>query len=357
MPFEKVVTGRGAFARLPAEVDRLGKRRAFILTGRGPATETDWVERAERLLGGRWAGTELDCSSPASGRGAEAAARAGAAGADLLVSFGEGSAIDAGRRVALDLLRIRREPEPPQIAIPTTLSAGFLAPLNGARKPGGAPPGVPRVVLLDPEVTTATSPRLWSATGIEALDQAVECLWSPRAQPLTDTLAVDAIRRLDRDLRASLEPAALEARLQCQIAAWTSLFGILEVGARLSRPLGRQISAHWDVPHGIASGIALPTVMRFLLPRTRAAQARVAAALGIAAAGQSRGQRAALAADGVEALIRTLGLPRRLSEVGADRAELNEVARAVSLELWRLGSPDAERATEAVLRSLLEEMG
>jgi alcohol dehydrogenase len=363
-PFERVVTGRGAFAELPAEVDRLGKRRAFILTGRALATQTELVERAERMLGDRWAGTDLDSPEPGPQcDGASALDRARLVGADLVVSFGAGGAIDAAAPVARDPARQAPQAALPRIAIPTTLSGGEFAPAAGGTGRSGCPGEVrrnrrcaPEVVLLDPEVTAATPARVWSFTGIGALDQAVECLWSPAAHPVTDTLALDAIRRLDRDLRSSLQPGQLEARLQCQIAAWMSTFGLLDVGVRLSHPLAERIGARWSVPLGIAAGIALPGVMRSLAPRTLDAQARVAGALGIAGGGRSPGQLAALAGDGVEALIGTLDLPQRLREVGADRAELAEVARAACLELTRLGSPDAGSGSESALLGILEEI-
>ncbi len=350
VPFERVVIGRGAFAGLSGQIERLGRRRALILAGSTFEAGSDLVERAERMLGDRWAGTW-----------SEASERPPPAEADLLVSLGSG--IDSAQRAALDLLGDGPGQGLPQIAIPTTLASDEFAPApkgtGRATGPGGVRRRrgrVPEVVLLDPEVTAATPVRVWSFTGIEALAHAVECLWSPDAHPVTDTFALDAVRRLDRDLRASLEPDKLEARLQCQIGAWMAAFGVLDVGERLGSPLARQIGARFGVPLGIACGIVLPPLMRFLAPQTLDAQARVAAALGIAGGGRSPGQLAALAGDSVEALIGTLALPQRLREVDADRAGLGEVARGVARKLGQVGSPDAVLASEDQLLRLLEEM-
>jgi alcohol dehydrogenase len=362
VPFERVVIGRRAFAELPGQVERLGRRRALILAGGALESGSDLLERTERMLGERWAGTWSDVSERGAERGRKGASdRAPLAEADLIVSLGSG--IDSARRAALELLGEGSEQGLPQIAIPTSLASDEFAPApRGAGRAAGPAElrrrraRVPEVVLLDPEVTAATPARVWSFTGIEALGHAVECLWSPGAHPVTDTLALDAVRRLDRDLRASLDPDELEARLQCQIGAWMAAFGLLDVGVRLGSPLARQIGARFGVPLGVACGIALPPLMRFLAPRTLGAQARVAAALGIAGSGRSLGQLAALAGDAVEALIETLALPQRLREVGAERADLGEVARGVARELGRAGSPDAEPTSEARLLQLLEEM-
>jgi alcohol dehydrogenase len=350
LPFERVVIGRGALAELPGQVERLGGRRALILAGSTFEAGSDLVERAQRMLGDRWAGTWSETSE-----------RPPLADAELIVSLGSG--IDSARRAARELLGDGPGQQLPQIAIPTTLAGEEFAPARRgpgqASGPGGVRPRrarVPDVVLLDPEVTAATPVRVWSFTGIEALGHAVECLWSRHAHPVTDSFALDAVRRLDRDLRASLEPDELEARLQCQIGAWMAAFGLLDVGGRLGSPLARQIGARFGVPLGIAYGIALPPLMRFLAPQTLGAQARLADALGIAGGGRSPGQLAALAGDAVEALVGTLALPQRLREVGAERADLGEVARGVARELERAGSPDAERASEAHLLQLLEQM-
>ena len=82
------------------------------------------------------------------------------------------------------------------------------------------------------------------------MDHAIEALWSVNPQPVSDALAMEAIRKLRRYLPASVaRPDDLEARGECQVAAWMSIFGMANVGVRLSHVLGHQIGARWDVPH------------------------------------------------------------------------------------------------------------
>ena len=197
--------------------------------------------------------------------------------ADALVAFGGGSPIDAAKIVALELLADGRpQADMPQIAVSTTLSAGEFTPFAGITDEDTRVKGLrndpricPRTVVLDPEVTLPTPRALWAATGAKALDHAIEAIWSVNPQPVSDVLAVEAIRRLHRHLPASLaEPGNLEARGECQIAAWMSIFGITSVGVRLSHILGHQIGARWDVPHGVTSCITIPHCMRFLAPQT-----------------------------------------------------------------------------------------
>ncbi|MCS6926090.1 MAG: iron-containing alcohol dehydrogenase [Candidatus Binatia bacterium] len=359
---EKVIFGVGAVARVPQELDRLGKERAFILTGKTLATKTDLVRTLETLLEDRWVGTYSGCRQHVPSQTVtEAVARAREAQADVLISFGGGSPIDTAKLVALELLGDRQQEALPQIAISTTLSAGEFTPFAGitdektrVKSVRGDPRIMPKIVVLDPEVTLATPLQLWAATGIKALDHAIEALWSVNPQPVTDVLAMEAIRTLYRFLPLSVqEPHNLEARHQCQIAAWMSIFGLANVGVRLSHIFGHQIGARWDVPHGITSCITLPHCMRFLAPQTLERQVCIAHALGIPTAGRKPEEVAAEAAQTVEAFIASFGVPQRLREVGAKEEELPAVAQAVIEEstLWH-----RQQGAEEALLGLLRQM-
>ena len=360
---DKVIFGPGALERVAAELDRWGRRRALVLTGRSLATRTDLVTRLEQMLGERWAGTHSGIRQHAPSATVEAAAeQARQAGADALVALGGGSPIDAAKLVALELLADgQSQADLPQIAVSTTLSAGEFTPVAGITDEATGVKGLradpricPRTVVLDPQVTLATPPALWAATGIKALDHAIEALWSVHPNPVSDTLAMEAIRRLQRNLPLSLaEPDNLEARGACQVAAWMSIFGMVNCGVRLSHALGHQIGARWGVPHGVTSCITLPHCMRYLAPQTLPQQRLIAEALGVPTDGRSADTVAAAAADAVAAFIRSLDLPTRLRDVGAREDELAVVAAEVARERARWN--DAQGG-EAELLGLLRQM-
>jgi alcohol dehydrogenase class IV len=250
-------------------------------------------------------------------------------------------------------------PPLPQLALPTTLSAGEFTPAAGVTDERTRVKrlvldrrALPRVVVLSPEATVHTPASLWLATGVKALDHALETLWSTRPHPIADALALEGIRKLVRHLAESRDPGALEARDQCQLGAWLSISGALNTGFRLSHPLGHQIGARWDVPHGVTSCIVLPAVMRELAPRTLPAQRRIAEALGVRTEGHEAATVAAEAANRLETFIVSLGVPTRLGQVGAKREEIGEVARAVHAELAhaaRGGEPELDPARLAEL--------
>jgi alcohol dehydrogenase len=359
---EKVIFGAGAVAQVPKEMDRLGKERAFILTGKTLATQTDLVRKLETLLEDRWVGTYSGCRQHVPGQTVtEAVARAREAQADLLISFGGGSPIDTAKIVALELLGDRRQDALPQIAISTTLSAGEFTPFAGitdektrVKSVRADPRIVPKIVVLDPEVTVATPTPLWAATGIKALDHAIEALWSVNPQPVTDVLAAEAIRKLHRFLPLSVqEPHNLEARGECQVAAWMSIFGLANVGVRLSHIFGHQIGARWDVPHGVTSCITIPHCMRFLAPHTLDRQVLIAQAFGIPTERRTPEDVVAEAARTVEAFIASFGVPRRLRDVGAKEEDLPAVAHAVIEEsaMWH-----RQQGAEEALLGLLRQM-
>ncbi|HJY81524.1 MAG TPA: iron-containing alcohol dehydrogenase, partial [Candidatus Binatia bacterium] len=155
---EKVIFGAGAIAQVPKEIDRLGKERVFILTGKTLTTKTDLVRKLETLLEDRWVGTYSGCQQHVPSHTVdEAVARAREAQANLIISFGGGSPIDAAKIVALELLGNQPQDAIPQIAISTTLSAGEFTPFAGftdektrVKSVRADPRIMPKIVVLDP---------------------------------------------------------------------------------------------------------------------------------------------------------------------------------------------------------------
>ncbi len=273
-------------------VEHLGVRRALVLTGRTLATKTDLVARVERALGAAHAGTFAECGQHVPAGTVDACvAQAKDAQADVLVVFGGGSPIDTAKMVVMRLVEAGHA-APHQIVIPTTLSAGEFTYAAGitdettrVKHVHVDPATQPGVILYDPELTQATPTELWLTTGLKALDHAIEGLWWPVCHPFLETLRLGAIADLTAHLARSSDPeCAGVTGSACQHAAWKSIWGLLSaknVGFRLSHPLGHQIGARWDVPHGVTSCIALPGAARFLHQRTRYAQAKIARAMGM----------------------------------------------------------------------------
>jgi alcohol dehydrogenase class IV len=246
----------------------------------------------------------------------------------------------------------------PHIAVPTTLSGAEHTGLAGVTderthvKGAYTAPGLmPRAIVLDPVVTASTPDWLWAASGMRAVDHAVEGLLSARAMPFTDGLGVEALRLLAANLAASAKnPHDLDARTNCLLATWLSIFGLTNVGVGLSHGIGHQLAAEFDLLHGLTSAIMLPLVMEFIAAETAPAQRRVAEALGVDTRGLDDRAAARAAVHAIRELISELGVPHTLSAVGATRDRLPAVATAA------LGDPAVAGCPRPVTQADLEHL-
>lgn len=337
LPVDRVLHGERAAERLPWEMDRHGLRQALIVTGSTIANETGLVWYIEQLLGMRLAASYHGVRAHVpSATVDEAVELAQYAGVDCLISLGGGSATDTAKAVAHRLAGDGGSP-PAQIALPTTLSAaefthyyGVTDEATAVKHGAGDPRLAPRIVILDPRLTLDTPAQLWLSSGVKALDHAAEAYLSPRANPITDVLALEAVRWLFAWLPCThTEPANLTARMNCQLAAWMSLFSAATVRGGLSHAIGHQLGGH-GVPHGITSGITLPHV----LAHPQGSAERLA---GLLAAMHAGGGVGATAAEAVAALVARLGLPARLRETAIPHGTLPAIAAAVQAELGDAG--------------------
>lgn len=380
LPTDLVRYGPGTVERLPEDVDRLGGKRVFVITSRSIAGNAALLGRIEALLGGRYAGnfSGVRPHVPAGDvfAAAEAARRQNA---DLLVGLGGGSAIDCAKLVAFVLAGGAARPEKlcrlamahewpeigatiPQIAISTTLSAAEFSCAAGitdeaSRVKGvlAVPRLVPQVIVLDPRLTLSTPRELWLSTGIKALDHAVERLCAVDHQPYIDALCLEAARILIENLRASagVDEAAVAARGRCQVGAWLSFSGWLNVRTGLSHVIGHQIGARFGVPHGFTSGVTLPHVIRHFHARNSPGQfVLLARALGI---DPSPDTAPGAIADIVAGLVADFALPSTLRALGVPREELAALAAAAFEEMKASGrlpagrtAPDVESVVQAV---------
>lgn len=355
LPQEHISFGPGSLNGLADEVVRLEGSRVLVITGQSLAVQTDVITRVVQALGSLHVGTftRIRQHTPQSDV-AGAVEYARALKADILVSVGGGSPIDATKAVAIALSH-ERGVFPVHIAIPTTLSAAEFSHLVGVTdesskaKVGFAHRQVtPRSAILDAELTLATPMQLWLSSGIRSLDHAVETLCAPGNHPINDVLALEAIRRLFEHLpRTKNAPEDLDARTELQLASWMSFFGEVNTAMGLSHNLGRRIGASYAIPHGITSCIILPHVMRALAPIHTTALLRIAQTVGVADNAPDDIGAALRAADAVRDLVKRLGLPQHLRDVGIEASELHKIAKTTPSR--ELGSEDVEDLLKKML--------
>jgi alcohol dehydrogenase class IV len=277
----RIVFGPGTAGGIGREAAALG-RRAFVLTGADP-------QRAWPLLRGLENHHVMHAEfrvaqEPTTDLVAEAAREAGRRDCDLVIGIGGGSVIDAGKAVAAllanggDLLlylevvgegRPLQRPSVPCIAVPTTAGTGaevtrnavLDSPAHKVKVSMRSPFMLPRLALVDPELTCSMPPGLTAATGLDALTQLLEAFVGRNASPLTDGLCREGLRRAARSLfRAFTDGGDRQAREDMCLASLCG--GLALANARLGAVHGiaGPFGGTFRAPHGAVCGRLLPFV-------------------------------------------------------------------------------------------------
>jgi alcohol dehydrogenase len=375
---ETVIYGAGKVESLGHHLARRGAKRALIVTGK-TLGKSKLLEKVKSAAGAAFAGVFTGAAQHVPSKTvAELVAEVRRVDADAMISFGGGSPNDTVKNAAMVLMGGRNDSrtidfnaaagaapgarEILHIAIPTTLSAGEFTPAGGVTneatkvKGGVADPRLQaKVVILDPTLTVETPAWLWASTGMRALDHAVECTYSTRHQLVTDTLASRAIALLNEHLLPSLQTRGddeLEHRMQCQLAAWLSIFGMTNTRAGISHALGHQIGPYWNVPHGVTSCLTLPHVMRFMADIAAERFGPIAEGFGVRFDRANPRSSALECADRAARFIAKFEVPTRLRDVGIAREEISRIADTVLEEVKRSNTVGAEVTREQLVAIL-----
>jgi alcohol dehydrogenase class IV len=125
-------------------------------------------------------------------------------------------------------------------------------------------------------------PSLTAAVGVDALTHAIEAYVSRRAQPLTDTIALSAIRRIGAHLRrACADGQDREARAAMMLGAMEAGMAFSNASVALVHGMARPLGACFHLAHGLSIAVLLPVVTAFSLPAARERYDRIATALGV----------------------------------------------------------------------------
>lgn len=372
----RIIFGNGTLGEAGREAAALG-RRALVVTGGSR-------ERAARLFdlldaSGMGAVAFQVDSEPTVETALAGVSAAREQGCDLVIGIGGGAAIDAGKAIAalainsghpLDYLEVigkgqtLSQPPLPYIAIPTTAGTGaevtrnavLASPEHRVKVSLRSPLMLPRLALVDPELTYSMPPEVTATTGMDALTQVLEPYVSVRANPLTDALCREGMARAARSLqRAYAQPDDAAAREDMALA---SLFGGLALAnAALGAVHGfaGPLGGMYPIPHGAACARLLPYVMDSNIRALREREPdNPALERYTDVARILTGRADAMPEDGaawVTALCDALDIPR-LSDYGiapSDYADIVEKsARASSMK----GNPI--RLTDAELAEILE---
>ncbi|MFD7439229.1 maleylacetate reductase and hydroxyquinol 1,2-dioxygenase domain-containing protein [Streptomyces sp. NPDC059861] len=308
----RVIFGPGTVGELAEEVRRLGGSRVLLLSSPPLA---DASARVRDALGGLLA-AEFDGAAMHTPTEVTEAALAvlREAGADCLVSVGGGSTTGLSKALAL-------RTDLPQVVVPTTYAGSEVTPVLGETRDGlkvtqSSAAILPETVVYDVDFTLSLPLPMSITSGVNAMAHAVEALYSPDADPVTDRRALDAISLIARALpQLAADPADHVARADLLQAAWLAGTCLATVGMGLHHKLCHTLGGSFGLPHAETHTVILPHAMAYNAPAAPDAMRRIARALDVPDA-----------PSGVYDLIASLGGPTSLRDLGMPESELARAA-------------------------------
>lgn len=342
---QRVIFGEGTSGELGSLARSLGKR-ALVVTGR--CSERHAGRMASQDVHASWFSVH---GEPTVEQVREGAGLALLKGADLVIAIGGGSALDAGKAIAalaanpgdpMRYLEVIGEGRPleqhplPMIAVPTTAGTGsevtrnavLLSQEHGVKVSLRHEWMLPRIALVDPELTYGLPPEVTAATGLDALTQLIEPFVCAKANPMTDALCRDGLRRAARSLKRAWEDGMdRDARRDMALASLMGGLALANAGLGAVHGLAAPLGGLKPVPHGVACAALLPHVMEanlLALPTGHPAQEKYGE---IARILTGRADAKPMdAVDWVVSTVRRLQVPR-LGAYGLGGQDLGEVAR------------------------------
>ena len=281
---DKIIFGNGAIEKINLIAQGFGKQ-ALLVCGGGSVS----IERITRIL--KEAGIVFDIfrveDEPEIEIVQSGLSLAAASKCEFVIGYGGGSVLDTAKAISalmtnggdvldyLEVIGAGRKIEKPvvlMIALPTTAGTGTEVTRNAVisskehhvKVSMRSPLMIPTVAIVDPELTATMPPTVTASTGMDALTQVIEGYVSNKANPMTDALAKEGIKRGSRSLLAAYKNGKdLRTRYDMSL---TSLFGGLVLGNSglgavhgFAGPIGGMFNA----PHGTICASLLPSVMKY----------------------------------------------------------------------------------------------
>ena len=282
-----------------------------------------------------------------------------AAKADSIIAIGGGSSMDTAKAVGIILTNPKfadvrslegvaptKNPSAPILAVPTTAGTAAEVTINYVitdvekhRKFVCVDPhDIPVVAFVDPEMMASMPKGLTAFTGMDALTHAIEGYITKAACPITDMLHLEAIRLIASSLRDAVAGKA-SGREGMALGQYIAGMGFSNVGLGIDHSMAHGLSALYDMPHGKACAILLPTAMKFNAPKTGEKYRKIAVAMGVKGVEKmtlAEARKAAIAA--VEKLSKDVGIPADLKGV-LKKEDIKFLSESAYADACRPGNP------------------
>lgn len=297
-------------------------------------------------------------------------------GADFIVAVGGGSVMDIAKLasiLATDEYGVRDLLDDPllgkkcirSLMIPTTAGTGAEATPNSIvavpekeLKVGIVNPAmIADAVILDAEMIKKLPRKIAAATGVDALAHAIECYTSKKANPFSDTFALEALDLILNNIEAACDdPDALDAKNKMLVAAFYAGIAITASGTTAVHALSYPLGGKYHIPHGVSNAMMLVPVMKFNEPACRE---RFAAAYDRVARGQdtslSTEEKSAWLINRLDEIVKHLEIPTSLKDYGVPKEDL-EILVASGMDVQRLLVNNMREVTADDARALYLEI-
>ena len=278
-------------------------------------------------------------------------------GCDFLVALGGGSPIDSmkaigslvvnGGNISDYMGKVIDVEMPPLVAIPTTAGTGSEATqftiITDTKKDikmllkGKVL--MPKLAIIDPQFTMTAPPKITAATGLDALCHAVEAYTSRKAQTLSDSFAMSAVKRIFKSLPVAFKDGKNEeARIQMSVAALEAGIAFNNASVTIIHGMSRPIGALVHVAHGLSNAMLMKECLGFALEGAYDRFADLGRAIGVADATDEDKAAAEKFLSAIEGIVKELETPT-LAEFGIDKDEFFKVIDKMAYDAMDSGSP------------------
>jgi lactaldehyde reductase len=355
--------GPGARKELPGVVKRLGFKKALVVTDKG-LMQFGVAKMVLDVMDEAGIAYEIfDDVKPNPTvtnvkNGIEACKQAKA---DFIVAIGGGSSMDTAKGIGIvvnnpefsDIISLEgvadtKKKSLPIIALPTTAGTAAETTINyviidesrQAKMVCVDPNDIPCVAIIDAELMYSLPKSLTAATGMDAMTHAIEGLITKAAWELSDMFEVKAIEMIYKYLPLAVdEPKNPKGRDGMAVAQYVAGMAFSNVGLGVDHGMAHPLSALFDVPHGVACAMLLPTVMRFNMPAALEKYTEIAKACGVWKDGMSKEEAAEAACKAIEDLSARVGTNKRLTDLGITEKDIDALADQAINDVCTPGNP------------------
>lgn len=355
--------GPGAREVLPEVVERLGGKKALVVTDKGliqfgvAKLVTDVLDKA----GIAYTIFSEVKPNPTVTNVKDGIVAFEAAEADFIIAIGGGSSMDTAKAVGIvvknpefsDIVSLEgcaptKNKSVPIIAMPTTAGTAAETTINYViidedkqkKMVCVDPNDIPAVAIIDAELMYSLPRGLTAATGMDALTHAIEGYITKAAWEMSDMFEIEAVRMIARYLPIAVEePSNPVGRNGMAVAQYIAGMAFSNVGLGLVHGMAHPMGSLFDIPHGVANALLLSTIMEFNMPKCLDKYPQIAEAMGVDIKGMTREEASQAAVDSVRTLAVKVGIPQHLSELGISEKDIPALAEQALADVCTPGNP------------------